>query len=224
MELKGTGVIIPAYNAEKTIRILIQELIDFGFPRKDILIVDDGSADRTADAARQAGALVLRESVNRGKGYALRRGFARAVELGWKTVITLDADGQHRVDEIARLLNANPACALVIGCRQQDRAQMPWPRALINRTTSLVISLLSRRYFPDVQSGYRRIDLGMIRRLPLRMEGFQIDPELSYHAARRGYRIGFVPVTAVYNGGPSYIKPLPDTGRFLNMALRFLWR
>lgn len=224
MNLKSTGVIIPAYNARKTISGLIRELIDFGFPRENIMVVDDGSTDRTADAARQIGALVLSESVNRGKGYALRHGFARAAELGWKTVITLDADGQHQVAEIARLLNADPSYPLVIGCRQRNRKQMPRPRALINRTTSLVISLLSRQYFPDVQSGYRRIDLAMIRRLPLRMNRFQIDSELSYHAVRRGYRIGFVPVTAVYNGGPSYIKPILDTGRFLNMALRFLWR
>ncbi len=224
MELEQTGVVIPAFNAEMTIGRLVRELVDYGFPKKNIIVIDDGSSDRTADAGRQTGCDVIRESVNHGKGYALRRGFARAADLGLSAVVTLDADGQHRVSEIREFLTADQGLHLVIGCRTRSRSAMPRRRALINRTTSLVISLLSRQYFPDVQSGYRRVDLSMVNRLPLRMDKFQIDPELAYQTVRRGYRVGFVPVTTVYNGERSYIVPLVDTARFVNMAVRFLWR
>lgn len=224
MDFKQIGIVIPAYNAERTVGRLVRELLAFGFPKDNVIVVDDGSSDRTAVAARQAGAGVVGNGVNHGKGHALRRGFARAADLGLRSVVTMDADGQHRVEEIREFLAAEEGLHLVIGCRAKSRSSMPRRRALINRTTSLVISLLSRRHFPDVQCGYRRVDLAMARRLNLRMNKFQVDPELAYQAARRGYRVGFVPVTAVYDGERSHIVPLADTARFVNMALRFLWR
>jgi glycosyltransferase involved in cell wall biosynthesis len=224
VELDKIGVVIPAYNAEKMIGTLVRELIAYGFKKENVIVVDDGSQDRTAEVAEHAGAEVLKNGQNMGKGFALRWGFERTEEKKLERVITLDADGQHQVKEISGFLETGCAYELVIGTRVIDQGRMPLLRKIVNRTTSLVISLLGHENVPDVQSGYRMIDLRIFKKIRLRTNNFQTEAELVCKAARSGYRIGFTPITAVYDDERSYIKPMIDTIRFINMALRFLWR
>ena len=224
VELSKIGVIIPAYNAEKTLGPLIRELIGCGFKKANVIVVDDGSHDRTAEVAGQHGVEVITNPKNMGKGFALRRGFERATAKQLGRVITLDADGQHRVAEISGFLRSGNDYDLVIGTRRIGKGRMPLVRNVVNRTTSLVISLLGRKYIPDVQSGYRLINMRILENVNLKTNNFQTESELVYQTARRGYRIGFVPISAVYDGERSYIKPMIDTARFINMAVRYLWR
>jgi glycosyltransferase involved in cell wall biosynthesis len=224
VELSKTGIVIPAYNAEKTVGTLIRELIEYGFKKENILVVDDGSSDRTAGTAERAGAEVINNERNMGKGFSLRRGFERAEAKKLERVITLDADGQHRVEEITGFLKNSRDYDLLIGKRVVGHDRMPILRDLVNRTTSLVISLLGREHVPDVQSGFRLIDLKVLRKFRLRTNNFQTEAELVCKAARSGFRIGSTPITAVYDGERSYIRPMIDTIRFINLAVRFLWR
>jgi glycosyltransferase involved in cell wall biosynthesis len=224
VDLSKIGIVIPAYNAEKTVGTLVRELVEYGFKKENVLVVDDGSLDRTAETAARAGAEVIKNSKNMGKGFALRRGFERAEEKRLDRVITLDADGQHQVSEITGFLKNGRDYDLLIGKRVFEHERMPLLRDLVNRTTSLVISLLGRDYVPDVQSGYRLVDLKVLRKFRLTTNNFQTEAELVCKAARSGFRIGSVPITAVYDGERSYIRPMIDTIRFVNMAVRFLWR
>ncbi|MEO0215466.1 MAG: glycosyltransferase family 2 protein [candidate division WOR-3 bacterium] len=218
------GVIIPAYNAENTIGRIIEGLCLIGFDRKNIILVDDGSVDNTAGIAFKWGVEVIRIKKNSGKGYALRLGFQEAISKGLKMVFTLDADGQHRVSEIQNFLKFFRDYDLIIGTRTIDSKKMPFIRNIVNRTTSLVISLLSHRYIPDVQSGFRLINLKIFDKVRLKTKNFQTESEIVYKAIKNGYRIQFVPVSTIYhNNGKSYINPIIDTLRFVNMAVRFLW-
>ncbi|MEO0096278.1 MAG: glycosyltransferase family 2 protein [candidate division WOR-3 bacterium] len=217
------GVVIPAYNAEKTLGGLISSLIESGFDRKAIIVIDDGSKDKTAILAMYYNVDVIRNEKNMGKGASLDRGFKRAISKGIKKVFTIDADGQHRVSDIQKFLKKEDEYELVIGMRLKNSPDMPFIRRIVNRTTSLVISLFSRKYIPDVQSGFRLIDLKIFEKVKLKTKNFQTESELVYKAIKNGYRVGFVPITTLYNNERSYIMPLYDTVRFINMAVRFLW-
>ena len=224
MDLKKTGVVIPAYNAGKTICLLLEELIDNGFDKENIIVVDDGSRDETNKVATGLGLHVVSHKKNLGKGAALKHGLDFAIIKGLKYIVTLDADGQHRVSEMNRFLQFKNHYDLIIGTRRVNLTQMPPLRYMVNRTTSLVISLLSKKYVPDVQSGYRLIDLKIFEKIKLVTNNFQTESELVFRTARNGFNIGFVPITALYNSEKSYISPIIDTLRFIGMAVRFLWR
>jgi glycosyltransferase involved in cell wall biosynthesis len=217
------GVVIPAYNAEKSIGRIVNELIKEGFEKKAIIVVDDGSSDSTFLVAKNYGVEVIRNEKNIGKGDALNKGFQKAISKGLKWVLTLDADGQHQVFEFKKFLKYYEDYDLIIGTRLQNSPDMPFLRRIVNRTTSLVISLLSGKYVPDVQSGYRLINLKILNRIPLKTKNFQTESEIVYRAIKNGFRVGYVPITTLYNSERSYIMPLIDTIRFINMAVRFLW-
>ncbi len=223
MLVNSIGVVIPAYNAEKTIGTIIEQLIKYGFKPKNIIVVDDGSKDNTYSVAKRYDVQLIRSHNNMGKGAALNKGFDRAISMGLKMVFTLDADGQHQVSEFKRFLSAGEDSDIIIGKRLENSPEMPILRRIVNRVTSLVISLLGNCYIPDVQSGYRLINLAIFKKVKLKTKHFQTESELVLKAIKNKYRISFVPITTVYNSERSYIMPLIDTIRFINMAIRFLW-
>src|SRR2546426_46282 len=114
MKLSKTVVIIPAYNEQERISEIVRRTKKFV---NKIIVVDDGSADKTAESARNAGARVISYENNKGKGYALRLGFKSAFRLNPSVVITLDADGQHRPEEMPKFINALKDCDMVLGSR-----------------------------------------------------------------------------------------------------------
>src|SRR5262249_11408549 len=116
------------------------------------LVVDDGSTDRTAARAEQAGVRLIRHTANRGKGQALRNGFAAAT--GYDIVVTLDADGQHAPEDVPRLVAALQSADLVVGARPRTRP-VPAPRRLGNDWSARFLSWLAGTPIPDVQSGFR---------------------------------------------------------------------
>ncbi|MHC4599144.1 MAG: glycosyltransferase family 2 protein, partial [Planctomycetota bacterium] len=144
--------VIPAYNEEERIADVVRRTLAVC----ELLVVDDGSSDRTAALAREAGAEVMNLSPNRGKTTALDAGFRRALSRGAEAVVTLDADGQHRPEEIPRFVEAAEGGAdIVVGSRMGDTARMPWVRLWTNWTTSRVVSWLARSRIFDSQSGFR---------------------------------------------------------------------
>lgn len=222
MELGDIGVVIPAYNVEKTISPLVREIEDFGFKKENIIVVDDGSTDGTAEHAQRSGATVVRHGSNKGKGAALKTGFSVAMTRNLKGVVTLDADGQHQVTEIAHFLEKKADYDMIIGYRY-TKERMPFIRKLTNKTTSLVVSLLSRQYVPDTQCGFRFIDLRIFDNIVLSTDKYQTESEMVVKSIRYRFRIGSVPVSTVYADEKSHIRPLIDTVRFIMMAVRFFW-
>jgi len=213
------GVIIPALNAAPFIPALLAEIHQLHSEYR-ILVVDDGSSDRTGEVARAAGAEVIRHPVNRGKGAALDTGHHWALATGHEWVYTMDADGQHLPNEMQQFLTeaVKKQWDVVVGTRMADTSDMPWIREATNKFTSHVISLLAGCTIPDSQSGYRLFRTACLEGLKLRTKRYDTESEVLVRLAWKGHRIGSVPISTVYGEEKSSIRPLQDTGRFFRLV------
>jgi glycosyltransferase involved in cell wall biosynthesis len=207
--------VIPAYQAARTLEAVVRATRE----HLPVIVVDDGSSDDTGAVARAAGAQVLRQQPNQGKGAALRRGMAHAVGEGVEAVLTLDADGQH-----------DPACApafvaawrsraapRVIGRR--DFAQMPLVRRIANELGTRTFSWAVGRHIEDNQSGYRLIARPLLPHLLDSTEnGFEFEVEMITDAIRAGLSIDWVPIPTIYEDAGSHISPVSHVANFLRVA------
>lgn len=202
--------LIPALNAGRTLPAIVAEARRQLEP---VVVIDDGSSDRTGDVARAAGAIVLRHEMNRGKGAALKTGFAWALQNGYEGVITLDADGQHLPSEIPKFLAARGD--LIIGGRAHLFQHMLPRRRNANRFSAWCISKCAGVHVPDSQSGFRFYSANLIRAVQLRADGFDMESEVIVRAGRRGFRIVTIPIDLGFVDGisTSHYKPLKDTLR-----------
>jgi len=219
-------IVIPAFNEEKNLGKLLERLSSI-FPLKNVLVVDDGSSDKTSLITRKAGSKSLRFPENQGKGSALRAGCDFAVKNGYEAVITMDADGQHDPGEIPEFLDnlTKLNTDLIIGTRKQNLSEMPYLRFLVNKTTSLVTSILAGVRINDSQSGYRLIKRSLIEKINLKTGRFQTETEMIIKAARAGFNIKEIPIKTIYfDKFKSYINPFVDTVRFIKLVLHMLWR
>jgi glycosyltransferase involved in cell wall biosynthesis len=194
------AALIPALDCEATIQAVVQETRRF-VPR--VWVVDDGSSDRTADAAKAAGAEVLRQPSNRGKGAALRAGMQALLRDGVTHVVTLDGDGQHLPEDIPRLLAASAAepDALVMGARQHEPGSLTKIRAFGNRYANRWVRIACGREFEDTQSGFRVYPVAATLALGCRADRFAFETEVVIRAVRAGLPVRSVPVR-VYNPPP----------------------
>ncbi|AMQ18849.1 glycosyltransferase family 2 protein [Thermococcus peptonophilus] len=197
-----TLIIIPAYNEELTIGSVVALAKKYG----DVLVVDDGSKDRTSQVAQNAGAIVIRHEVNKGKGAALKTGFDYALSDGYDAVVTIDADGQHNPDEIPLLLKPilDDKADLVIGSRYLNGAKgnIPLYRRLglwvLNTTTN--VSLNGTLKITDSQSGFRAINRKALGELmKISSDGYSMESYMLVHLAEKGVRIKEVPITVRYD-------------------------
>jgi glycosyltransferase involved in cell wall biosynthesis len=213
-------VLLPGYNVARYLPDLIPRIRN-AVPEAAICLVDDGSADDTAERAESLGVDVVRHAANRGKGEALKTGFAHAIERGFGAVLTLDADGQHLPEEIpAFVAGWQAGHAIVVGSRMHANETMPWVRKRTNEVMSAIISRLARQRIDDSQSGFRLIDTDVLRHITLESRRYDLESEILIKAGRLGYSIGSVPISTVYHDQESSIDPVVDTLRFL----RLLWR
>jgi glycosyltransferase involved in cell wall biosynthesis len=215
--------VIPAKDAASTIAGVVRGLGP-ALPGATVIVVDDGSTDATGERARDAGAVVVRHDVNRGKGAALQSGFDEAIRRGAEAVVAMDADGQHDPAYASRLVEGLAAADVVIGSRTHDRAGMPWLRRKTNDVTSWWVSRLAGVPIEDSQSGYRAIGVAALRAIRPATRRFDYESEFLIAAARAGFRIASIPIPTLYNAPGSHIHPLRDTVRFVHLVLRHLFR
>ena len=215
------AVIIPALNAERTIAKVVTDARNELEP---VLVIDDGSGDATGDVARAAGATVLRHDVNRGKGAALKTGFAWAMERGFDGVITLDADGQHLPREIGKFIDARAEtnADLIIGGRSHLFGGMLPRRRNANRFSAWSISKAAGVRVTDSQSGFRFYSANLLRKLELRTNGFDMESEVIVRAGRGGLRIVTIDIDLGFVDGisTSHYKPLKYTLRIAWTVMR----
>jgi glycosyltransferase involved in cell wall biosynthesis len=184
-----------------------------------VLVVDDGSSDDTAVRAETAGAAVIVQRPNQGKGAALRAGFGWALAREFDAVVTLDADGQHDPAEIQAFLEAleRTGADLIIGRR--DFSRMPPIRRLANRLGGVALSWAAGRDIPDNQSGYRLLSRRLIEAVADSTEsGFEYEIEMITICIRAGYRLEWVPIRTIYAGEPSHIRPWRHFTSFVRMV------
>ena len=208
------GALVPVFNEAETLGPLLERLKR---EVETVLVVDDGSSDGSGDIAQAAGVGVHRRP-NGGKGRALRSGFARLLKQDLTHLVTLDADGQHRPEDVPRFRRAALRCgaALVIGSRLGQREGYPAARRQANVVGDWFISKVMGTEVEDAQSGFRLYDAAVLRRLRLHEEGFAIETELLIRIIRAGGRIARVPIPAIYDTAiSSYFRPVMDTYRCL---------
>lgn len=221
MDKAKIAAVIPAYNEEKHIGDVVRRTRQ---KLDHVLVVDDGSADQTADRAREAGAEVIVHEQNQGKGETIKTGLRHWLARQMDFVIILDADGQHRPEEIDRFVAAALSAdqpKLVVGNRMKDVSTMPLVRRFVNRWMSQQISALCGQEIPDTQCGYRLLHSELIPDLLGGAARFDYETEMLIIASRKGFRIAAVPISTVYSDEVSSIHPVRDTLRFFKLMRRY---
>jgi glycosyltransferase involved in cell wall biosynthesis len=212
-------IAIPCYQGESTVGEVVRGAKKSGLP---VVVVDDGSTDGSAEAARAAGAdEVLRHPANHGKGMALATAFAFAEQRGARAVLTMDADGQHDPGEIPKLLAAHRGDprALIVGVRSFAPEDMPTRSRIGNRISTWWISRYARRHHSDTQSGFRVYPRALYATVKLRSRRFETETELLLHAARRRLPLVEVPIATIY--GPdrvTHFHGFRDTMRVISLV------
>jgi glycosyltransferase involved in cell wall biosynthesis len=216
----SVAAVIPAYFEEKHIGDVVRRTL---LQLANVVVVDDGSSDRTAELARAAGADVIIHELNRGKGESIKSGFRYWMEHGATYVMVLDADGQHRPEEIERFLAAAASGIgeLLVGTRMNDVSEMPLVRRMVNRYMSRKISRACGQDIPDTQCGFRMVHRSIIPNLLGGTERFDYETEMLILASRAGCRIASVPISTVYSDEVSSIHPVRDTIRFFKLMRRY---
>lgn len=214
-------VIIPCCNEAERIGGVVEEIRRTGFK---VLVVDDGSQDATADAARAAGAEVISHEDNRGKGAALATGYRHAREIGCKVLITMDGDGQHLPGDIPNFIEAynRTKIPVIIGNRLLDEEKMPAIRKWTNHYMSWLLCRQMGQFVPDTQCGFRLFRCDVVPYVTTLSVRFEAESEILLHVASRGIQMGWVRISTIYEkSNDSGIKPVRDTVRFFRMLYKY---
>jgi len=221
----GILAVVPAHNEAPRIAAVVAGLMEQGLP---VLVVDDGSVDGTAEAARAAGARVLRQEPNQGKGAALKAGFRDALGAGasaadehWEAILSLDGDGQHDPAEVPLFLHTwtKAGADLVVGAR--DYRRMPPIRWFTNTVSRGLFSWALGESIPDNQSGYRLRSRRLAEAaLASPEEGFAFEVEEIAIAVGRGFKLAWVPIKTIYGSETSDIKPWTHFVSFIRVTRR----
>lgn len=209
--------LIPAYNEEERVGRVIAAACKY----LPVLVVDDGSKDKTSAVAEEAGAVVLVQTPNQGKGAALLLGFRYALDKGYEAVVTLDADGQHDPEEIPAFLEAYRLrkADLIIGAR--DFRKMPQPRKTSNTLGTWMFSWALGQHIPDNQSGYRLVSRRLMEAMFRSKEGmWEFEVDMIIQAVNGGMLLDWVPIRTIYAGEKSHIR----YGRHIVQFTRMVWR
>ena len=211
-------MLIPAFNEGSSIGPLVADL-NAAARWLEILVVDDGSTDETADRAARAGARVIRHAYNKGNGAAVKTAIREATGT---FILIVDADGQHRASDAGRLVSHLETHDLVVGARAPS-TQASWARRLGNALLNAIAGFLAGRPIPDLTSGFRaaRRD-ALLEFLHLLPNGFSTPTTTTLAFIRAGYSVRFEPIDAASRQGESKVKLGPDGVRFFLILLKVI--
>jgi glycosyltransferase involved in cell wall biosynthesis len=215
------AAVIPAYQEEKHVGEVARRA---HAQLQNVLVVDDGSTDATAERARSSGVDVVVHPQNRGKGESIKTGLRYWLERGSEYVVLLDADGQHLPEEISRFVDSAGSesdAKIFIGSRMSDTTTMPFVRRIVNRYMSGKISRACGQQIPDTQCGFRMLHRDIIPEVLSGASRFEYETEMLIIASRKGHRVASVPITTVYSDEVSSINPVRDTLRFFKLMRRY---
>jgi glycosyltransferase involved in cell wall biosynthesis len=213
-----TSIVIPAFNEAASLRSLVAALMGRA-TWHEVIVIDDGSTDATADEASAAGARVIRHPYNKGNGAAVKTGIREATG---RFILIVDADGQHRPTDAVRLVSHLDAYDLVIGARS-GRSHANLVRRLGNDLLNRVAGYLSERPVPDLTSGFRAAKREcLLEFLHLLPNGFSTPTTTTMAFMKAGYSVRFEPVETARREGRSKIKLGPDGVRFFLILLKVI--
>lgn len=215
---------MPAYDAARTVRVVVESLFAELGDDAAIFVVDDGSHDATATEAEAARATVLRHASNQGKGAALVTGLKHAAALGFELALTVDADGQHPAVSARRVLEGSgEATALVLGIRDLEVAGAPRANRFSNRISNYFLSKFAGRPLADTQCGLRRYPLRATLALGAESRGYAFEAEVVLLSVAAGLPVVEVDIDVVYppeHLRVSHFDPVKDPARIIQTVLR----
>lgn len=195
------AVVIPAFNEERFIASVVLQTLPYA---EQVIVVDDGSSDRTADLAEAAGATVVRQAINQGKAAALNAGFEVAQMLGPRAVVCLDGDAQHEPDEIPHLIRpiVDGDADVVVGSRfLATKSDIPAWRKVGQHTLTVLTNGMSGTKLSDSQSGYRAFSPTALQTLRFTSQGLSVESEMQFLFEPAGLRVAEVPISVRYQDG-----------------------
>ena len=212
---------IPAYNEEKNIASIIIKLKKI---TDSIIVCDDGSSDMTSDISKNLGAIVITHKKNMGYGVAINSIFQKAKELNIDLLVTFDADGQHRVEDIEKVVEPikNNAADLVIGSRFLDKkSNVPNYRKIGIKVITKITNASIKKKLTDSQSGFRAYNKQVLSQISPSDIGMGISTEILIKSSSKGLRIMEVPVTILYSGDTSTHNPVSHGTSVLLSTIKF---
>jgi glycosyltransferase involved in cell wall biosynthesis len=214
-------VLIPCLNEEAAIEAVIHSVLALDAA---VIVIDDGSNDRTPELVSQLPVTLIRHPSRRGKGEALRSGFREALRQGYEAVLTMDGDGQHLAADIPRLLAAAQRYPrhIVIGARLLDREQQPRGRRRANGVADWGISWACAQPVADTQSGQRWYPRDALALVDLPAEHFVFEAAILIAASREKHLgVVSVPIASRYHGAfrLSHFKPVRDVTRITTYTI-----
>lgn len=216
-------VCIPAFNEEKIIGKIVTECFKYS---NQVVVCDDGSADKTFEEAELAGAICLKHKKNLGKGGALKTLFDYAKNVNFDIIVTIDGDGQFLPEEIPKLIRPieNSTVDIVIGNRFDGASEMPNYRKFGNKILDKMTNLASELPIEDSQSGYRAYSRKAIEKIKFDMNGFGSDAEILIDASKKGFKISEENVKVIYNTGmkTSTKNPISHSGEVVTSLLEII--
>ncbi len=227
LRARGICIILPTYNNGGTINKVVRDTLCFC---DDVIVVNDGSTDGTAEILHGIASItVVSYTKNRGKGYALKVGFKKALELGFTSAITMDTDGQHYPEDIALFLDANQRYpgALIVGSRQLDGVDRSKGSDFANKFSNFWFYVQTGKKMEDTQTGYRLYPLRKLWGLSLLTSRYEAELELMVFASWHGVELVSIPVSVYYPSREervSHFRPVKDFMRIsiLNTVLCLL--
>jgi len=188
-------IIIPTYNNEKTLRRVVLEIMSI-VPKESIIIVNDGSTDSTNEILNEFEnhVLILKNEQNKGKGFSLRKGFKKAIELGFQNAITIDSDGQHYPEDIQLIIEKGfeNKGAVIMGSRNMQQDGVPQKSSFGNKFSNFWFKIETWITLPDTQTGFRLYPLQPLRKMHLFTNKFELEIEVIVRLAWKNVK--FVPV------------------------------
>jgi glycosyltransferase involved in cell wall biosynthesis len=217
-EPSAVSIVVPAFNEELAIGGLVRAL-GAGPAWHEIIVVDDGSSDATAERAREAGATVVRHPYNKGNGAAVKTGIRHATG---EFVLIVDGDGQHQAADAARIVARLGEYDLVIGARSTG-TQATHARLLGNAALNRLAGYLTGRTIPDLTSGFRGARRSQLREfIHLLPNGFSTPTTTTLAFIKAGYNVAFEPIEAAQRVGQSKIRLARDGAKFLLIVMKIV--